>query len=84
MSHPLVVDCRKDPFDVFIGRPSKWGNPFRWDGTRDEVCDKYEALRGTDADFIAMVKKELRGKRLGCFCDPLRCHGDWLARIANE
>lgn len=23
-----VVHCKREPFDVYIGRPSKWGNPF--------------------------------------------------------
>ena len=23
-----VVNCKKGPFEIFIGRPSKWGNPF--------------------------------------------------------
>jgi hypothetical protein len=27
---------------------------------------------------------ELQGKRLVCFCKPLRCHGDWLAEQANN
>ncbi|PIW12451.1 MAG: hypothetical protein COW35_01440, partial [Candidatus Infernicultor aquiphilus] len=30
-------------YDVYIGRPSKWGNPFTIgkDGTRSEVIEKY-------------------------------------------
>jgi hypothetical protein len=27
---------------------------------------------------------ELKGKKLGCFCKPKRCHGDFLAREANK
>ncbi len=27
MAHPLVVHCKRAPHDVYIGRPSKWGNP---------------------------------------------------------
>jgi len=23
-----VVHCKKEQYDVYIGRPSKWGNPF--------------------------------------------------------
>lgn len=23
-----VVHCKRDKFDVYIGRPGKWGNPF--------------------------------------------------------
>ena len=38
-----VVHCKKDSFDVYIRRPSKWGNPFSIgvDGTREEVIEKY-------------------------------------------
>jgi Domain of unknown function (DUF4326) len=33
------------PDRVYVGRPSKWGNPFAIgrDGTRDEVIAKYRA-----------------------------------------
>jgi hypothetical protein len=31
------------------------------------------------------IKRELRGKVLGCWCDdPLPCHARTLARIADE
>ena len=40
-----VVHCKKEPYDVYIGRPSKWGNPFviGRDGTREDCLDKYKA-----------------------------------------
>ena len=71
---------------VYIGRPSKWGNPFQMAGedTRNAVCDAFEERCNNDPQFIAMVKRELRGKNLVCFCAPKRCHGDTLLRIANE
>lgn len=69
---------------IYIGRGSKWGNPFviRRDGTRAEVIAKHERwlrsqhhlLRGLDA---------LRGRDLVCFCAPQPCHGDLLLRLAN-
>ncbi len=39
MAHPLVVDCKHGRRDVYIGRPSKSGNPFEIgrDGDRAEV-----------------------------------------------
>jgi hypothetical protein len=79
-----VVNKRTDEFDIYIGRGSKWGNPYviGKDGTRDEVIDKYiNYLCTTDLDQDI---DELYGKRLGCFCKPLACHGDILARVANE
>lgn len=39
-----IVHCKKEPYDIYIGRPGKWGNPFTIgkDGTREEVIVKYE------------------------------------------
>lgn len=80
-----VVHCRGNKYDVYIGRPSKWGNPFiiGRDGTRDEVVAKYEAWIYTQPQLLADLH-ELRGKVLGCWCAPLACHGDVLARLANQ
>ena len=30
MQEGRVVNIRKEPYDVYIGRPSKWGNCFTW------------------------------------------------------
>jgi hypothetical protein len=86
MAHPLVVHCKHAKFDVYIGRPSKWGNPWRvgMHGTRAQVIAKYEDAVRRQPGLVASIKKELRGKVLGCWCAPEDCHGDVLARIANE
>lgn len=71
---------------IYIGRPSKWGNPFvigRRDGSRDEVIRKYGAYLMSNPALVEAVKKELRGKDLVCYCAPLACHGDVLLAIAN-
>lgn len=83
MSRTTVVR-RNDPHDVYIGRGSKWGNPFviGRDGSRGEVIAKYRERLRARPDLIAALP-ELRGKRLGCFCAPLPCHGDILARMAD-
>ena len=38
-----VVHCKKEKYDVYIGRPSKWGNPFTIGihGTREQVIQMY-------------------------------------------
>lgn len=79
-----VVHCKREPYDVYIGRPSKWGNPFvvDQDGTRAEVIEKYERWLSTMPELLAELD-ELRGQVLGCWCAPLPCHGDVLARLAN-
>ena len=79
-----VVHCKKEPYDIYIGRPSKWGNPFTLgkDGTREEVLEKYS--RYLDERSEKLPYHELRGKVLGCWCAPLPCHGDILLKLANE
>ena len=80
----LVVHCKKSEYDVYIGRPSKWGNPFEIgpDGTRDEVIAKYRTWIQTQPELMAALP-ELQGKRLGCWCSPKACHGDVLCELAN-
>ena len=79
-----VVHCKKHPYDVYIGRPSKWGNPFAigQDGTRDEVIEKYRQYILASPELMADLE-ELKGKRLGCWCRPLPCHGDVLVELIN-
>ena len=83
--HPLVVHCKKSKYDVYIGRPSIWGNPFTIgkDGNRLEVIQKYKEWLYTQSNLLSKIK-ELRGKILGCWCAPKKCHGDILAELANK
>lgn len=73
---------------VYVGRPSKWGNPFQIgkDGTREEVIRKFRMYLKLPAHkhLQADARKELRGKDLVCWCAPKPCHGDVLMEIANE
>lgn len=87
-----VVHCKHEPYDVYIGRPSQWGNPFAIgrDGDRDEVIEKYRRwLAGeiTVPDRTPPTAEEisaLRDKVLGCWCAPRACHGDVLAALADQ
>ena len=81
-----VVHCKKAEFDVYIGRPGPWGNPFvvGEHGTRDEVVEQYAEWLLSQPDLVAKAKKDLKGKVLGCWCAPKLCHGDILSEIANE
>jgi hypothetical protein len=80
-----VVHCKKSRYDVYIGRPSMWGNPFRIgrDGTRSEVIEKYRRYV-LGSDRLMSQLHTLRGKTLGCWCSPLPCHGDVLATLADS
>lgn len=85
MSHPLVANIKRNElYDVYIGRGSKWGNPYvlNVDGDRRTVIEKYREYFIT-SELISSLR-ELRGKVLGCYCAPLPCHGDFLAIMANS
>lgn len=79
-----VVHCKREPYDVYIGRPSKWGNPFVLgiDGDREQCIEQYREWLTTQPELItAILRGELDGKVLGCWCSPRPCHGDVLADL---
>lgn len=80
-----VVHCKKEPYDVYIGRGSIWGNPFviGKDGDRDTVIKLYEEWFVEQPELVDKVKN-LEGKILGCYCAPQKCHGDFLLKRANS
>lgn len=75
-----VVHVRDHTHDVYIGRPSMWGNPYVIgpDGTRSQVIKKYRAWFHSMLEHPEFKQKVelLRGRTLGCYCKPLSCHGD--------
>ncbi len=79
-----VVHCKRSSYDVYIGRPSKWGNPFIIgpDGTREEVIMKFEQYL-LNSELLKDIG-ELDGKILGCWCRPyFPCHGDILVKYCE-
>jgi hypothetical protein len=74
------------PNAEYIGRPSKWGNPFALNPlhSRAYVITQFERYIRSNPKLMEAAKRELKGKDLVCFCAPLPCHGDVLHRIANE
>jgi hypothetical protein len=68
-----------------VDRFTDWGNPFELgkDGDRDEVCDSYEVFFGLKKSLQNKVQ-DLKGKALGCWCAPERCHAHYLQQIAND
>lgn len=86
-----VVHCKKEGFDIYIGRGSLWGNPFSHKqgtlakkvvGSRKEAIEKYEEYLLSNEELMSKLP-ELKGKILGCWCSPSSCHGDVLIRYAN-
>jgi hypothetical protein len=91
-SKTRVVNQRREKFDVYIGRPSVWGNPYsHLDGTlaqyrvkdRGEAIERFREWFLGQPELVARARKELRGKVLGCWCKPAGCHGDVIAEIID-
>lgn len=82
------------PDHVYIGRPMParglpdegWGNPFRIDETmsRDDAVAAYDEYVRARPHLVSRVQRVLAGKTLVCWCAPEACHGDVLARLADE
>lgn len=70
-----VVHCNKARYDVYIGRPSKWGNRFSHVpslvpgtvrvATREEAICREEARIRSNPRLMRAIKRELKGKVLG-------------------
>ena len=75
--------------DVYIGRPSIWGNPYviGHRGDRNAVVARYRTyMRSKVLKYPHMMKLllELKGKNLVCYCAPQACHGDVLEALIEE
>lgn len=80
-----VVNVRQESYDIYIGRGSKWGNPFvvGKDGTREQVITRYEEWILSQPELYKSLH-ELKDKILGCYCKPKACHGDVLAHLVDQ
>lgn len=91
-----VVNKYKEPYDVYIGRGSVWGNPYSHllvskaefhVPTREIAIAMYEQYirqRLHQEPDLYLQLLELKGKTLGCFCKPKACHGDILIKLIEE
>ncbi len=89
-----VVHHKKEDYDVLICRPSKWGNPY---SSKENTLAQYKVLNKEEAisnyenwlttgEGMYLLKDlhELKGKVLGCWCHPKKCHGDVLVKLVNK
>lgn len=72
---------------VYVGRPTRWGNPFPHNGTpasRTEAVAAYRDLVAADPALRAAARRQLAGRDLACWCPPGQpCHADVLLAVAN-
>ena len=95
---PRVINRRKEGIpkgSVYVGRPSKWGNPMTVRELRElfpndteeelnqKAVDWYRDYLKVHPEFLEETVKELAGKDLVCWCAPLPCHADVLLELAN-
>lgn len=71
---------------IYVGRPTKWGNPFKIgrDGSRQEVVAKYRAWLLARPALVTQAKAELKGRDLVCSCSPASCHADVLMEVSQS
>ncbi len=96
---PIVLNKRTDKIPlnaIYVGRPSKWGNPYKIGGkvlglkkdktlSRKDCIVMYHEWLLMEPDGKELLKDigELRGKDLVCWCSPNECHADVLLELAN-
>ena len=85
---PVVLNKRDSSTSnaVYIGRGSKWGNPYRIKdySNPEERLQVIELYRINELPKFSQAELEtLRGRNLICYCAPLPCHGDVLLEAAN-
>ena len=81
-----TYNCDVIPYNsVYIGRGSKWGNPFKlsdYNNDRVEVCILYRDYLLQNHKLYQQIE-ELHNKCLFCYCSPALCHGDILLELAK-
>lgn len=90
-----IINLKLDKnYDVYIGRGSKWGNPYSHlkNSQAKFIVDSREESINAYIYYILIdnpklfndAKIELKNKVLSCYCKPLACHGDFLVEISNS
>lgn len=90
-THVVNLHHDKNVEHIYIGRGSKWGNPYthlpskiaeyQVRTRRESIIKYYEWIQGQPSLLAAIP--ELLGHKLGCYCSPHLCHGDILALLAD-
>ena len=79
-----VKDSSQVTHDIFIGRPSIWGNIYKLSEFPRDICiEHYERYARGSYNIISNLSL-LSARQLVCFCKPLPCHGDVLVKLCKE
>ena len=79
-------EWKQDPDFVYIGRPDQFGNPFiiGLHGNRETVIQLYREWLANNPLMLTVIKARLKGKILGCYCTPKKCHGDVILEVLDN
>ena len=80
---------------VYVGRPTKWGNPFQLSKAEGAVpaiaVDSYKEWLQEQIRWDNLFVRALSGRDLACWCplvdangEKVLCHADVLLEIANR
>jgi len=79
-SKVFVVHCKKAKYDVYVGRPTIFGNVFSHKNdtkalyktkTQEEAVEKYAEWIATQEEILVEIPN-LKGKILACWCAPTK------------
>lgn len=74
-----VKGWRMPPNTIYVGRPTKWANPYRIgvNGNRDEVVELYKDWLREKIEENPKFLEPLKGKDVACWCRlDEKCHAD--------
>lgn len=73
---------------VYVGRPTRWGNPYQTSAMTREEAVRFFRLRWEWLAKTSSGRADLdliRGKTLACWCRcDQACHADVLIELAND
>ena len=76
---------------VYVGRPTKWGNPFKLSVYGEESLRLFRKDLERRLELEPAFLEPLRGKDLACWCplmdkrgNKVPCHADVLLELANR
>ncbi len=88
-----IVNIKNSEYDVYIGRANSYydldesifHNPFPIGNqySRDLAILKYRLYINSQPNLLRELPS-LKDKTLGCWCSPLKCHGDVLKELAES
>ena len=87
-----VVNINKE-YDVYVGRPNKWGNPFTHLEKHtlaeykvesvDEALEKYEKYLLENKELFDSLS-ELKYKTIACWCKTKKCHAQIIKKYVDK